>query len=144
MANVEAMPPALDSNPVSSWVHSTVDLPQDPGVVITKTFLEKSVEHGLDQTMADAGDTLTYTMTVENVGNTWLSNVTVLDPHIKNTTCSPDFSSMASRFVVGTGNVVCIGSVSVDQGMVNAGFFESESRVRAQPLVRLTLFTYAS
>ena len=131
MGTVEAMPPTMDSGPVLSWAYSTVVLPQDPGVFIMKQLLKKTIDLGFDQTIVDAGDTLTYTLSVENVGNTWLSNIAVLDPYMEDITCSPNYSSFESRFVVGAGIVVCTGSVPVDQGMVNAGFFESESRVRA-------------
>lgn len=123
------MPPATNSGPVSSSAQSTVELPQDPGVSITKELLKETLHLGLDQTIVDEGDALTYTLSVTNVGNTWLSAVSVVDPSLENITCSPDMSGSSSRFAVGAETIVCTGSVSVDQAMINAGFFESESRV---------------
>lgn len=128
---VEAMPPATDFDPVSSSAQSTVVLPQAPGVSITKHLSTKTTNLGLDQTVVDAGDALTYTLSVENVGNTWLSAVSVIDPNVENITCSPDLSASSSRFNVGAEKIVCTGSVPVDQAMINAGYFESESRVSA-------------
>lgn len=114
-----------------SSAQSTVELPQDPGVSITKDSSKTTIKFGLDQTIFDEGDALTYTLNINNVGNTWLSAVGVLDPNLDDIKCSPDLSSSSSRFVVGAESVVCTGSVSVNQAMINAGFFESESRVRA-------------
>lgn len=126
------MPPAMDSDPSTSSAQSTVALPQQPGVSITKALSAETMNLGVDQTIVDAGDTLTYTLSVENVGNTWLSAVTVLDPYLGEITCTPDLSASDARFVVGAGTVVCTASVSVDQAMVNAGFFESVSTVSGQ------------
>lgn len=106
-----------------------MELPQDPGVSITKELLKETFHLGLDQTTVDEGDTLTYTLSVTNVGNTWLSAVSVVDPKLENVTCSPDLAESGSRFVAGAETIVCTGSVSVDQAMINDGFFESESRV---------------
>lgn len=129
-ATVEAMSPATDSDPVTSAAQSTVALPQDPGVSITKVLSTSTTHLGLDQTLADVGDALVYTLTVENIGNTWLSAVSVDDLGLGDVTCSPDLSDLSSRLVVGA-EIVCTGSVSLDQLMINAGFFESESTVSA-------------
>lgn len=129
---VDAMPPAMDSDRVASSAQSTVSLPQAPGVSITKELSGETTNLGLDQTIVDAGDNLTYTLSIENVGNTWLSTLTVVDPDLGEIICTPDLSASDARLVVGAATVVCTGSISVDQAMVNAGFFESQSTVSGQ------------
>lgn len=137
--HVSAMSPATDSNLVASLSQSTVALPQAPGIAITKVLSGKTTNLGLDQTIVDAGDNLIYTLSIENVGNTWLSALTVVHPYLGGIICRPDLSASDARFVVGAAPVVCTGSISVDQAMVNAGFFESQSSVSAQPCGRMSL-----
>lgn len=138
------MPPATGSDPVASVVQSTVVLPQAPGVSITKELSGGSINLGLDQTNVDAGDSFTYTLSIENSGNTWLSTLTVVDPYLAEITCIPDLSASDSRFIVGAATVVCTGSVSVDQAMVNNGFFESQSTVSAQLCVKMFIVSRLS
>ncbi|CAN0561142.1 unnamed protein product, partial [Ectocarpus sp. 12 AP-2014] len=126
---VKAMPPAADAEPITSSSRSTVPLPQAPGVSITKTLSTHTVALGRDQTIVDAGDTMNFTMSVENVGNTWVSAIAVVDPFLEGIACSPDLSTSDSRFAVGAAAVVCTATVSVDQAMVDDGFMESESTV---------------
>lgn len=135
MVVVNAVPPATGSDRVSSLAQSTVSLPQAPGVSITKELSGDTTNLGLDQTIVDAGDNLTYTLSIENVGNTWLSTLNVIDPDLGEITCTPDLSASDARLVVGAPTVMCTGSISVDQAMVNAGFFESQSTVSAQQCV---------
>lgn len=133
------MPPATNSDPASAWAQSTVELPQDPGVSLTTELSRKTINLGLDQTIVDEGDVLHYTLSVENVGNTWLSAISVLDPALEGITCSPASSGSSFRFDVGAKTIVCTGSISVDQAMINAGFFESESKVSAPLPCRFTV-----
>lgn len=75
---------------------------------------------------------MNFTMSVENVGNTWVSAIAVVDPFLEGIACSPDLSASDSRFAVGAAAVVCTATVSVDQAMVDDGFMESESTVSQQ------------
>ncbi|CAM9230892.1 unnamed protein product [Scytosiphon promiscuus] len=131
--NIEATPPARIATPLSSSAHSTVLLPQAAGISITKELSTKSTTFGFHQSIVDAGDTLVLSLSVANTGNTWLSTVTVVDPLLEGIACTPDLSASDARFAAGSTAVVCTASVAVDQDMVNAGFFESDSTVSAIP-----------
>lgn len=106
-------------------------LPQAPGISITKELSTKSITLGLDETIMDAGDALTLKLSVANTGNTWLSAVTVLDPLLEGIACAPNVSAWDARLDAGAAAVVCTASVSVDQAMADAGFFESDTNVSA-------------
>ncbi|CAN0126260.1 unnamed protein product, partial [Hapterophycus canaliculatus] len=129
MVTIKATSPSTDADPVSSSAHSTVVLPQAPGISVAKELSAKSINLGFHQTIVDAGDTLTLKLSLENTGNTWLSTITVLDTLLEDIACTPNVSTSDARFAAGATAVVCTASVSVDQSMINAGFFESESMV---------------
>jgi uncharacterized repeat protein (TIGR01451 family) len=59
-----------------------VPLEQDPDITVTKTADVSSVD--------EAGDVINYTITVENTGNTSLTNVTVDDPLLGGDLGTPD------------------------------------------------------
>ncbi len=56
----------------------------DPGVTLTKTadVLNADGSDDLDDVIDSAGDTITYTLSATNTGDTTLSEVTVIDPFI--------------------------------------------------------------
>lgn len=130
MVTVEAVTPTTDSKVLTASAFSTTNIPQDPGISISKTLSKWTADLGFDPTIIDAGDVLYYDLNITNSGNTWLSAIEVLDPLLNGMACFPDLSHATSRFVASSTAVVCTASAIVDQSMVNAGFFESNATVR--------------
>lgn len=54
--------------------------PAAPDLGIEKTAGSPTTENGAKSDRVDAGDTITYTITIENLGNVTLENVTPVDP----------------------------------------------------------------
>lgn len=126
---VKAKPPPSISEPVGSSTTSSVDIPQEPGVSITKTASRRTSDLGINPTIFDAGDILFYVLQVTNIGNTWLSAVEISDSLLEKIVCVPDLSRKSSRFVVGAEAIRCTASAVTGQSMINAGFMESTAQV---------------
>ena len=69
---------ALDSNKEDDTAETTVTEADNPAISITKTASVKGLELKEGDTV-DVGDTITYTLKVENTGNTSFDTVTVTD-----------------------------------------------------------------
>ena len=69
---------ALDSNKEDDTAETTVTEADNPAISITKTASVKGLELKEGDTV-DVGDTITYTLKVENTGNTSFDTVTVSD-----------------------------------------------------------------
>ncbi|HVL25205.1 MAG TPA: PT domain-containing protein, partial [Thermomicrobiales bacterium] len=109
VAEVRGFPPQDDS--VSDDSDATVAIPQNPVLTITKVA---DVDSGLE-----AGDVVTYTITVANAGNVTLTNVTVSDPSVTDLACDP--AALAS-IAVG-GSVECTATHTITQDDVDTGAF---------------------
>ena len=74
-------------------------------------------------TRADAGDRITYTVTVTNTGNQTLTAVSVADPRVANLDCDPlTAGNQTTGFTLAPGGTLtCIGSYTLTQADVTAG-----------------------
>ncbi|RVT78391.1 DUF11 domain-containing protein [Flavobacterium sufflavum] len=85
---------------------------QSPAIALVKT----AVYNG-NPLKATAGDTITYTFTVSNIGNTTLSNVVISDPMIGLTITGNPIGSLG----VGATNASITGTYIVTQANIDAG-----------------------
>jgi uncharacterized repeat protein (TIGR01451 family) len=86
------------------------------------------VKHGtLDMTVvppsdrADAGDSVSYTLTATNAGNVTLKNVTVTDPKLGPLVCAPSAPATLSP----SEQMTCTGSYTLTQNDVNSGVVDN-------------------
>jgi uncharacterized repeat protein (TIGR01451 family) len=90
--------------------------PRNGGMNLVKTAAAPTIAAGDDPDIADAGDTIEYSFTVENSGNVTLTAVAVTDPKVPSISCP--VTSLAP-----TESTVCLGSYTLtladfDQGSV--------------------------
>lgn len=135
IVSIVAVSASPDAAGVTYSVASEVKLPQHPGIFILKELSSRTTDLGLFSTIVDTNDTLYFTITVNNTGNTWLSEVAVSDTLLGNIKCSPDVSDVESRFTPTDDSIVCTASVKVTQSMVDAGFMESATKVRVGMMI---------
>ena len=105
-----------------------VTIESDSSVSILKDAAAPSINVG-DPTMTDAGDTINYTITVENTGNTTLSNVLVADT-LTTVSCPAtalpsgnvftNAGDATSSLAVGD-SVVCTATYIINQADINNG-----------------------
>lgn len=95
-------------------------LVQNPAVSLTKT-LESGSPYSAP------GDTLNYTLTVENTGNVDLTDVDITDPDAVIDNCSPASGSM----LVPTDTMTCEATYTVTQADIDAGSFVNTATVEA-------------
>ena len=135
-ATAQATPPvgaAIVSLP-SSAVQSIVS---NPDLTISKTAGEPTTAAGLDSELTDPTDTIPFSITVSNTGNTTLSNVTISDD-LAPVTCSATATPSNSSFTNGSGSllvgdtVTCQATYSVIQDNINSGFVINTATVSAQ------------
>jgi uncharacterized repeat protein (TIGR01451 family) len=93
-ANAVGTPPAgVPTNYGSSTQNVPVAAPV-PTMTITKSATVPTIASGADATIADAGDTITYTYTVKNTGNVTMTGVVPTDP-------GPTFNGSAGTGTLG-------------------------------------------
>ncbi len=93
-ANAVGTPPAgAPTNFGSSTQNVPVAAPV-PSMTITKAAAVPTVANGADNSIVDAGDTITYTYTVKNTGNVTMTGVVPTDP-------GPTFNSLAGTGALG-------------------------------------------
>ncbi|MCK6692451.1 MAG: DUF11 domain-containing protein, partial [Thermoanaerobaculia bacterium] len=110
-ANVD---PNNDGDPDDPTV---TPLPASPGIAVTKTDV---LNLGPDNKL-NAGDQITYTITVTNTGNVTLSNVTVSDPGTTGLACVP-----AAPFSLAPGaSVSCTATRTITQADLDAGTYSN-------------------
>ncbi|CAM9428175.1 unnamed protein product, partial [Sphacelaria rigidula] len=124
-ASVNAASASLDAANVTHWVSSEVHIPRDPRVSILVENSSRTTDRGLLLATVDANDTLSFTITISNDGNTWLSAVEVSDTLLEGIDCAPNMSGVDSRFAPTDEDIVCTARVTLTQSMVDAGFVET-------------------
>ena len=90
-------------------------LPQDPAIMLEKTGVFQD-ENG--DGFADAGETISYSFTVTNIGNVTLTNITLSDPSV--TISGGPIASLAPG---ASDSTTFTGSYAVTQADIDAGTF---------------------
>lgn len=119
-----------DNNPVTSDTDDdTSSITPAPEVQILKVADAPTIILGSDLALTDPGDTIDFTITVENTGNTTLSNVLVSDS-ITTVTCPATASPSGAVFtnagdatsILAVGDSVeCTATYVIQQSDINAG-----------------------
>jgi large repetitive protein len=81
----------------------------------------------------DAGDTITYTITVTNTGNTTLEDVMVTDAKLADLDCdaNEDGNQTQASALLPAGTLSCVGTYVLTQSDVNSGSIENTASVSA-------------
>ncbi len=115
------------NNPVTSApAEEMTTIDSEPMVQILKDAAAPTTAGGTDPVLTDPGDTIDYTITVENTGNVTLSNMTVTDS-LTAVTCSATASPSGAAFTNGTAtlavgdSVVCTATYTIQQVDINNG-----------------------
>lgn len=95
------------TSPTSSVAIPVV--PKAPGLTIVKSASAPTVNLGARSTIADAGDTITYTYTITNTGNVRLTNVSPND-------AGPTFNGKAGTGTMSSFVLVSSGGTTLDPG----------------------------
>jgi len=131
VANVaEAQGEDPDNGPVTSpSVDDTTSIGSDAAIQILKTAGTPTVAGGGDPALTDPGDTIDFDITVENTGNTTLSNVLVTDS-LTSVTCPPtatpsgapftNLGDASSLLAVGD-SVICAATYVIQQADIDTG-----------------------
>lgn len=104
---------------------ATATITANSGVNVSKVGAAPTIDLGTDASITDPGDTVSYQITVENLGNTTLNNVAVTDS-LTSVTC-PALSTNGAAFVNLTGSlapndsVICTASYTIMQSDINTG-----------------------
>ncbi|MDX9848796.1 MAG: hypothetical protein RBT74_17590, partial [Tenuifilaceae bacterium] len=90
----------------------SIPISQDPGINITKDADQSSVNA--------AGNIITYTINVQNIGNTTLTGVSVNDPLLANLDCDAAEGLQAAGFIIAIGGTLtCTGTYAVTQSDID-------------------------
>ncbi len=137
-ATAEGLDP--NNNPVTSPSDvDTTTIESNSEIQIIKTAAAPTVLNGTDSSLTDPGDTIEFTIEVENIGNTTLSNVLVTDslivlPNVLNCTTSTAalfVNDGTSSLAVGE-SITCTGTYVIEQADINAGMVLNVASVEAQ------------
>ncbi len=121
-ASVSANPPTGPA--VTDTDSTTTALPQAPAVTVDKVA---GALNDVDSNGPDAGDTITYTFTVQNTGNVPLTGVAVSDPVVGTVTC-------ASTTLAPGASTSCTAPVyTLTQADVNSGARNNTATVSGTP-----------
>lgn len=103
--------PDEDPADVCDQDDETVNLPQDPGLSISKVATQQSYDA--------VNDVINYTIIATNIGNTTLNSVTVTDSVVSNLVCVPaNGSSLAPG-----ASMTCTATHTIVQADIDAGHF---------------------
>jgi uncharacterized repeat protein (TIGR01451 family) len=121
-ATVTGTPPIGD--PVDDGDAVTVELPPSSAITVVKTAgaIDDNDSNGID-----AGDTITYSFTVTNTGNTTLTAVAVDDPMVTAVTCP------TTTLAPGESMVCTADPYVLTQADVNAGSLSNTATVTGTP-----------
>lgn len=129
-ASVVSLSPAPSALEVVDEASCTTFLPRKPGVEILKDVTDITAASGFDPSVADAGDTIEYRITVTNTGNTWLSDVAVSDPMFGGgLDCSNSYIGNSSRFSPGA-KFECTAKLTLEQLHIDGRCVGSAANVR--------------
>lgn len=125
-ANADGLTPNSSTTPSLPDEEMTT-ISADSAVSILKIGNDPTILMGADPVLTDPGDMVTYDITVQNTGNTTLSNVLVTDT-LTAVTCSLPASPSGNPFTNnGTNNlavgdsVVCTATYTINQNDINNG-----------------------
>ncbi len=143
-ATAQGNPPAGIAGPTVSTPSSAAQsIQSEPEMRILKVAGSPTTANGIDPVLTDPGDGLTpadtipFTITVENVGNTSLSNVQISD-NLTAVSCNASAIPSGSAFVNGTGNlavgdtVTCSATYPISQTDINDSQVVNTASVMAQ------------
>ena len=113
-------------NPVSDTDNESVSLPRAAQLRVTKTgvFNDDITADGV----AQAGETISYSIQVTNSGNVTVSSITVSDPLIATITCPTSGNATIASLSVGASET-CTGSYAVTQDDIDAGHRDNTATV---------------
>jgi uncharacterized repeat protein (TIGR01451 family) len=97
-----------------------------PLITLIKSAAAPTTASGLNPTVTDAGDSIAYTFTVENTGNTTLSSIAIIDPQVGTVTC-------AATLLPAGGTTSCSATYVLKQLDIDAGSVTNSATVRANP-----------
>lgn len=103
---------------VSNGSTANVTIPVGSSISIVKTAGAPTISNGSDIALTDEGDTISYTLSVTNDGNTTLTNVTVADT-IATVTC-PGFTN-GSDSLAPNETLTCMAIYTLDRADLDAG-----------------------
>lgn len=128
-ATVVSLSPVPSALEIVDEASCTTPLPRKPGVEILKDVTDVTAASGFHPSVADAGDTIDYRITVTNTGNTWLSDVTVSDPMFGDgLDCSNSYIGNSSRFSPGA-KFECTAKLTLEQVHVDGRCVGSTANV---------------
>ena len=137
--SAQATGQAPDNSSVSSLADTaSTSIESAPMLEVLKTAAEPTTANGADPILTDPGDEIDYTITVENTGNTLLSNVLVTDS-LTTVSCgaaSPSGAAFTNAGDLGSvlavgDTVTCIATLILDQPNINDGQVVNSASVAA-------------
>jgi uncharacterized repeat protein (TIGR01451 family) len=117
--------------PVEDTDNATVTAQQNPGIDIDKT--------ASPGTFSDAGEVITYTFSLQNIGNVTLFDVKVTDPLVGLSAISCNWAADSSDPATGDGilspgeTMSCTATLTTNAGHVAAGKIENLATVTGRP-----------
>ena len=113
-------------------------IPQTPAISLTKTAGTPTIVEGIDVTITDADDTITYTLVFKNTGNVTLKDVFLSDPlvnPIASCTVLSDSSAFtndgSSTLAVGE-SVTCTATYTLLQSDMDAGVRDNKATITSK------------
>jgi LPXTG-site transpeptidase (sortase) family protein len=118
-ASASANPPS--GPPLSGAAEVTVNADQNPSLRLTKTAAETNY--------SAVGNVLHFAVTATNNGNLPLTSVSISDPQLTDLACTP---SQPVGLDPG-GSLVCMGTHTVSQADLDAGFYKNDAGASSTP-----------
>ena len=98
---------------------ATVPVGQSPALSIEKTVTEVDGATSPPFLVDEAGDVISYSIVVTNIGNQTLTGVSVSDPRIANLDCAPALAGPTGFTLAPTETLTCTGTYTVTQGDID-------------------------